>query len=78
MSLYDHRPKWQDAFHTRREFLNRCGMGMGALALTNLMGQAGLVQADEVPGATGALAPKKPHFAGKAKRVIHLFMNGSP
>jgi hypothetical protein len=78
MSLYDHRPKWQDAFTTRRDFLKRCGMGMGALALTNLMGQAGMLQADEVPGATGALAPKKPHFPGKAKRVIHLFMNGGP
>src|SRR5207248_4434153 len=24
------------------------------------------------------LAPKKPHFAPKAKHVIHLFMNGGP
>lgn len=24
------------------------------------------------------LAPKKPHFEGKAKRVVHLFMNGGP
>jgi len=78
MSLYDHRPRWQDAFNTRRQFLGKCGMGMGALALTNLLGQAGLVQADEAPGASGALAPKKPPFPAKAKRVIHLFMNGGP
>ncbi|HYG78010.1 MAG TPA: DUF1501 domain-containing protein [Planctomycetota bacterium] len=76
MSHYDHRPKLKDMFHTRREFLQRCGMGMGGIALTQLMGQAGLLAAE---GATvNSMAPKQPHFAPKAKRVIHLFMNGGP
>jgi hypothetical protein len=45
-------------------------MGLGALALSGLMADAGL--------AASPLAPKKPHFPAKAKRVIHLFMNGGP
>jgi hypothetical protein len=65
---------------TRRDLLHRCGMGFGALALADLMGQAGLLA--PAPAAAGSpldpLAPKKPHFPAKAKRVIHLFMNGGP
>ena len=41
MSLYDHSPKPQDQFLTRRQMLQRCGMGMGALALGNLLGGVG-------------------------------------
>ena len=26
----------------------------------------------------GPLAPRAPHFAAKAKQVVHLFMNGGP
>jgi hypothetical protein len=62
---------------TRREFLNRCGMGLGALGLGALMQEA----APRAWGQTGyisPLAPKQPHFPAKAKRVIHLFMNGGP
>ena len=54
---------------SRREMLHRCGFGMGALALSNLMAQ-------ESESGLSPLAPRKPQFAGKAKRVIHLFMNG--
>ena len=46
---------------------------------------AGLLSREPAtPAATGGaaslnpLAPKAPQFAGKAKRVIHLFMNGGP
>ncbi len=56
---------------TRRELLGRVGMGMGALAL------AGPLGADE-SASLAPLAPKRPHFAGRARRVIHLFMNGGP
>ena len=30
------------------------------------------------PGSLGPMAPKSPHFPGKAKQVVHLFMNGGP
>jgi hypothetical protein len=58
---------------SRRELLHRGGMGMGALGLASLLG-------GESGAATSVnpLAPKAPHFAAKAKRVIHLFMNGGP
>jgi hypothetical protein len=66
---------------TRREMLCHTGMGFGALALGGLMADAGLLapapaRADATPGSS--LAPKAPQFAPKAKRVIHLFMNGGP
>ena len=78
MSLYDHSPKPQDSFLTRRQMLQRCGMGMGALALGNLLGGAAFGSTDSGGGAINPLAVKNPHFPGKAKRVIHLFMNGGP
>src|SRR5687767_3755580 len=56
---------------TRREMLMRMGTGMAALGL------AGMLDAPAGAG-TNPLTPKQPHFPGKAKRVIHLFMNGGP
>ena len=46
----------------------RSGMGMGALGLGSLVQATG-----ENP-----LSPKPPHFRPRAKRIIHLFMNGGP
>ena len=43
-----HQPDPADRFLTRRELLARCGMGMGALALTNLLGGTGMLQAADV------------------------------
>jgi hypothetical protein len=76
MSLYDHSPRLSDRFLTRRQMLQRCGMGMGALALGNLLSQAGYAQA--AGEAVNPLAVRSAQFPGKAKRVIHLFMNGGP
>jgi hypothetical protein len=59
---------------TRRELLQQCGMGFGALALGNLV-----VGAEKAAAAsTNPLLPHAPHFAGKARHVIHIFMNGGP
>ena len=81
-----HRPfQPADLPITRREALCRGGMGFGALALGSLMAEAGLTGATargDGVGPAGApltpLSPKTPHFAPKAKRVVHLFMNGGP
>jgi hypothetical protein len=54
---------------TRREFLSRTGLGLGAAALSQLMAPAA--------SAAGGL-PGLPHFAPKAKRVIYLFQSGGP
>ncbi len=57
---------------TRRHFLERAGAGFGLIALNGL-----LAHAASSPGAN-ALAPRKPHFAPRAKSIIWLFMNGGP
>ncbi len=62
----------------RREFLSRCGMGMGALSVASLFGNLGLLGSAQAEGFTNPLAPKQPHFAPKARRVIHIFANGGP
>ena len=55
----------------RRWFLKDCGVGLGSMALASLL-------RDSARAATDPLAPKKPHFAPKAKRVVFLFMAGAP
>src|SRR5205085_1129991 len=63
----------------RREFLCRCGMGMGALSVASLFGNLGFLgSAQAAEGFTNPLTPKQPHFPAKAKRVIHIFANGGP
>jgi hypothetical protein len=61
---------------TRRHFLGRAGVGLGAVALAELLNQELLAQASDAT-ATGGL-PGLPHFAPKAKRVIYLFQVGGP
>jgi hypothetical protein len=63
---------------TRREMLCRSGMGFGALGLVNLLASDGQLSASPQAANLSPLAPRQPHFPGKAKRVIHLFMNGGP
>ena len=63
---------------SRRDMLNRCGVGMGMLGLQALLGDSGLLAAEAKVDSANPLAPKAPHFAPKAKRVIHLFANGGP
>ena len=62
---------------SRRGLLASTGTGLGILGLAAVLQQQGLLAAD-APKAVSPLAPKKPHFAPKAKPVIHLFMNGGP
>lgn len=61
----------------RRWFLRECGVGLGSIALSQLLGNVSRA-ADSVPASLNPLAPKQPHFTGKAKRVIFLFMAGAP
>ena len=55
-----------DILHSRRSFLLNSGMGLGATALASLVPQRSVAANYRIEG--------KP----KAKRVIHLFMNGGP
>ena len=36
----EHRPRLEDAFMTRRDMLKRTGMGMGAMSLAMMLGEA--------------------------------------
>ncbi len=59
----------------RRDLLRVSAAGFGSVALAGLLA--------EQAAATGApslspLAPRPPHFAARAKRVIFLFMHGGP
>ena len=57
----------------RREFFRNSGLGLGSIALANLLAQDAGAQEKPDRGVLGA-----PHFAPRAKRVIYLFMSGAP
>ena len=76
-------------FWSRRDFLFQSGGGITGLALAYLLNQDGLLgatpnEATDVAAcdakATGynPYAPRQPHFAPRATRVISLFMSGGP
>lgn len=62
---------------SRRTFLNRFGLGLGGIALANLVNPAGLFAATTSRGEYGILHGQL-HHAAKAKRIIYLFMAGGP
>ncbi|EDY21865.1 protein of unknown function DUF1501 [Chthoniobacter flavus Ellin428] len=77
----EHLPTWKDIIFTRREFLERTGMGFGAMSLASIFGLnfGGTVQAATEAGKVlGPLAPKKAPLPAKAKAVIHIFAEGGP
>jgi hypothetical protein len=80
MERKQHELQLEDRFLTRRDFLRRCGMGMGALGLASLMDAAGLLTSTARADSSllSPLAARPPQFPGKAKQVIHLFMGGGP
>lgn len=68
--------------YTRRDFLTKTSLGMGALSLGSLMDSSmlfGNTQKNitkEFANGGGVLG--QPHFAPKAKRIIYLFQSGAP
>lgn len=65
---------------SRRELLQSSGIGLGSLALTGLLADGGELAA--APGrrerSVSPLIASAPHHTPRAKRIIHLFMNGGP
>ena len=55
----------------RRHFLRASASGFGYLAFAEIAARAAAAE-------KSSLAPKTPHFSGKAKRVIFLYMDGAP
>jgi hypothetical protein len=63
---------------TRRCFLRGAGQfSLGAIALAAL-GNRALAATAAAPQVINPLAPRKPHFPPKVKRVIYLHMSGGP
>jgi hypothetical protein len=71
-----HAPNLEHQFLTRRGLLSRIGMGFGSMALGKLMHESGAQAA--AAAVQDPFGVRTPHFAPKAKRVVHLFMNGGP
>ena len=61
---------------TRRHFFRNCGVGLGKVALAGLLTDALTRRVSAAPANPFPIKP--PHFAPKAKRVIHMFMAGAP
>jgi hypothetical protein len=60
----------------RRWFLGQCGVGLGSIALSQLLtGETASAAGSSSPN---PLSPKTPHHLPKAKRIIYLFMAGAP
>ncbi len=69
--LCNNRMRPEEVLCSRRQFLARCGMGLGALGLASLLSE------DAIAAATGS-GVKLTHFPAKAKHVIHIFAQGAP
>jgi Protein of unknown function (DUF1501) len=63
---------------TRRHFLRQSQIGLGALALSSLLGRPRPAQAAMARTGDNALAVRLPVARAKAKAVIYLHMSGSP
>src|SRR5438105_35165 len=75
--IREHSPRLDDLFITRRQFLQRDGMGFGMLGLAALLGEE--LMSSTVHGETIAtLAPRDPPLPAKAKHVVHIFAQGAP
>ncbi|MDR3635253.1 MAG: DUF1501 domain-containing protein [Isosphaeraceae bacterium] len=62
---------------TRRYFFGQCGVGLGAIALANLLGDERTARGAETL-ADNPLTARAPQRPAKAKNVIYLHMAGSP
>jgi hypothetical protein len=75
MKFLEHELEYRRATQrhlTRREALFKLGAGFGGIGLASMLGQAGAAEAPS------PLAPRSPHFAPRAKRIIQLFRPGGP
>ena len=74
----EHSARLADHFLTRRQFLQRAGMGFGALSLAGLLGPELLGTSARAMDAEPSLLPKAPPLPARAKHVVHVFAQGAP
>ena len=75
---FEERDK-KEQWISRRKFWMEAGMGIGGLALFDLLNTDKLLAADcsgSGPKVESPLTPKPPHYKARAKSVISLFMSG--
>jgi hypothetical protein len=75
MNPFEHLPP---RLLTRRQMLHQMGTGMGMLGLASLLHEAGMLNASAGSTSLNPLAAKPPQFAPRAKRIIHIYLNGGP
>ena len=69
--------------HSRRSFFSQTASGLGAIALAHLLAQDRLLAKEPKSPVRPAIdprqpsAPRKPHFAAKAKNVLVIFCSGA-
>jgi uncharacterized protein (DUF1501 family) len=66
------QPQQEYIQQSRRNFLTTSASGIGSLALASMLKDDGLLAAAD------PLAPKRPHFPGKAKACICIYLEGAP
>ncbi|MEL6941935.1 MAG: DUF1501 domain-containing protein, partial [Bacteroidota bacterium] len=64
--------------YTRRDFLTRTSLGLGALAVGNLLNPMRVFGNNTLMDKGNGILSNDPHFPAKAKRVIYLFQSGAP
>ena len=72
--MFHHPASIQSLLPSRRQFLQRSGLGFGSLALASMLRD----QAIAAPAQLNPLALRSPEFAPRAKSIIWLFMTGAP
>nr|WP_040592907.1 DUF1501 domain-containing protein [Schlesneria paludicola] len=75
MNLLQELKQASAQYLTRRWFFRDCGVGLAGLAAGSLLSRD--LHAKETSLAN-PLAPRRPHYAAKAKRVIYIFQAGAP
>lgn len=63
---------------SRRDFMQKAGLGLGGMALSGFIPGYGFFSAASAAELVDPLAPKAPHFPAKVKTVIWLHMDGAP
>jgi uncharacterized protein DUF1501 len=76
MNLIQQLQSARARYLSRRWFLRDCGIGLAGIAASSLLSEE--CRSAEGKAADNPLAPRAPHFPGKAKRVIYIFQAGAP
>jgi hypothetical protein len=63
---------------SRRSLLQRGGLGIGALGLAGVLADEAGLSSKALAETSSEIGTRQPHFPGRAKRVIHFFLNGGP